>query len=129
MGNADFGSTTIQRTHRVAYALAHGIPLTELRSIPELDHLCRVTNCCAPAHLEEVTHGENVQRGDTALINGARTECIRGHPFNEANTRYYRRSDGGDGRACRVCVGMVRRGEVVARPKRPASRPGRRRTQ
>lgn len=120
IGNRDFGSTAIQRVHRVAYALARGVPLADIRSVPELDHLCRVTRCCAPPHLEEVTHGENVQRGDTALINGGREECIRGHPFNEENTRYYRRAaDGGSSRVCRVCVGMVRRGEAEPRPKRP----------
>jgi len=29
----------------------------------ELDHLCRVLSCVNPAHLEPVTHGENVRRG------------------------------------------------------------------
>jgi HNH endonuclease len=30
----------------------------------ELDHLCRVRRCVNPAHLEMVTHAENVRRGD-----------------------------------------------------------------
>ena len=103
IGNRDFGSTTIQRAHRVAYALAHGIPLTDLRSVPELDHLCRMTQCCAPRHLEAVSHGENVKRGNVAAINGSKTHCKRGHPFDEANTRTYRNRSGGTSRACRHC--------------------------
>lgn len=104
MGNRDFGSTKIQRVHRVAYALAHGVPLTDLRSIPELDHLCRVEHCCAPAHLEPVKHGENVRRGDVAAINGSRTECIRGHAFTPENTYTYTNRSGGVGRGCRTCT-------------------------
>lgn len=29
----------------------------------ELDHLCRNRHCCNPAHLEPVTHSENMRRG------------------------------------------------------------------
>jgi hypothetical protein len=29
----------------------------------ELDHLCRNPPCCNPAHMEPVTHAENMQRG------------------------------------------------------------------
>jgi hypothetical protein len=103
VGNRDFGSTSIQRAHRAAYALAHDVPLTDIRSIPELDHLCRVTRCCAPAHLEPVTHRENVARGDWGSRNRGKTECIRGHPFTPENTRTYRTHLGGVGRACRAC--------------------------
>ena len=41
-----------------------------------LDHLCRVTNCVNPAHLEPVTHAENIRRGYEAK---AQTHCKRGH--------------------------------------------------
>jgi hypothetical protein len=33
----------------------------------ELDHLCRVTTCVRPSHLEPVTTGENVRRRNLAL--------------------------------------------------------------
>jgi hypothetical protein len=44
--------------HRIMYEHAHG-------SIPdgyEIDHLCGMKNCVAPAHLEAVPHIVNVQR-------------------------------------------------------------------
>ena len=34
----------------------------------ELDHLCRVRACVLPAHLEPVTHAENVRRGELAAV-------------------------------------------------------------
>jgi hypothetical protein len=34
----------------------------------ELDHLCRVPRCVNPAHLEPVTHAENVRRGRVATV-------------------------------------------------------------
>lgn len=65
-----------------------------------VDHLCRVRACCNPAHLEAVTHRTNILRGNTTPgRNAAKTECIRGHPFDETNTRI--RSNGW--RVCRAC--------------------------
>lgn len=63
----------------------------------ELDHLCRNTSCVNPAHLEIVTHGENLRRG--TQYHRSLTACKRGHPFNERNT--YCRPDGA--RQCRIC--------------------------
>ncbi len=47
------------RAHRVAYELTIGFIPVGL----EIDHLCRVRNCVNPAHLEAVTHRENILRG------------------------------------------------------------------
>lgn len=82
--------------HRFAYELLIG-------PIPEgltLDHLCRIRRCCNPSHLEIVTRGENVLRGEGPTARHARkTHCKRGHPFDEANT--YRTPKGRHCRACR----------------------------
>lgn len=89
------GST--HRAHRVAYELVKG-------PIPEglqLDHLCRVTTCVNPPHLEAVTGRENVLRGETlAAANAAKTHCANGHPYSAENTRYEDRGE----RACRTCA-------------------------
>lgn len=45
--------------HRYIWILYH-------RDVPqglELDHLCRVRHCVNPAHMELVTHKENMRRG------------------------------------------------------------------
>jgi hypothetical protein len=51
--------SALVHAHRVAYEAAVG-PIPEGL---EIDHLCRNRACCNPAHLEPVTHQENIQRG------------------------------------------------------------------
>ncbi len=90
------------RAHRVAYELFVG-------PIPEglvLDHLCRNPLCVNPEHLEPVTIGENVRRGEPPN----RTQCPRGHAYDDDNT--YRRPSGG--RVCRTCARELRRERSVA---------------
>lgn len=64
------GSKTVL-AHVFAYTFVVG-PVPEGL---ELDHLCRNPSCVNPAHLEAVTHRENVMRGDVA----SRETCRRGH--------------------------------------------------
>lgn len=83
--------------HRFSYLLHHG-------AIPDgadVDHLCRNHSCVNPAHLEAVTHRENVIRGISPLARqAAMTECGKGHPFTSENT-YVIPSTGA--RVCRTC--------------------------
>jgi hypothetical protein len=58
--------------HRWLYEQRHG-PIAPL----ELDHLCRVRLCAADAHLEPVTHAENMARS----IRMQRQTCPLGHPY------------------------------------------------
>lgn len=89
----------VQLIHRVAYeALVGPIPAGL-----ELDHLCRNRACYNPAHLEPVTHAENVRRGSSGARMRNRTRCPQGHPYDETNTCHVQRSNGKKQRACRAC--------------------------
>lgn len=83
------------RAHRAAYELF-------VKDIPKgmvIDHLCRVTRCIAPWHLQAVTIQENTARGASKAAVAIRTGfCWRGHklpPPKIVNGNRYRR--------CRPC--------------------------
>jgi hypothetical protein len=71
----------------------------------DLDHLCRNGYCVNPAHLEPVTHRENMLRGDTFAARQSRvTHCPRGHAYDSINTRTRRGK-----RECRTCARELNR--------------------
>jgi hypothetical protein len=103
--------------HRVAYELVNG-------PIPpglHIDHLCRVTLCVNPAHLEAVSQAENNRRSDSVCAKFARqTHCKRGHPLSGDNLYLLRWDRGsGFGRNCRACHALRERW------RREASKPSR----
>lgn len=108
----DFGRQ--RRAHIVAYEASNGPVPDGL----ELDHLCRVRNCVNPAHLEAVTHAENMRRAFEATGTGTyATHCIAGHEWTPENT-YIRPSK--VMRFCRIC-GRRRTHEYKQRTKQAAA--------
>lgn len=94
-GRRENGGRLVQ-VHRAVYEVLVG-PIPEGL---ELDHLCGNRACYNPAHLEPVTHRENLLRGaGIAARNARKTECPHGHPYDEANTFITRRGT----RSCRTC--------------------------
>lgn len=89
------GSQRMLYPHRVAYEHFKG-PIPDGMHI---DHLCRNRSCCNPDHLEAVTPGENIRRGETGAHHRNKTHCIRGHAY-EGDNLYVTR-DGA--RKCRAC--------------------------
>lgn len=91
--------------HRFSYELLIG-------PIPEglvIDHLCRNPSCVNPDHLEPVTQGENIRRGDNQGPIGRRaSKCPLGHPYDEINT-YISPSGIRDCRECRREAGRRHR--------------------
>jgi hypothetical protein len=61
-----------------------------------------------PAHLEAVTHRENMLR--SAAMTTRKPRCPRGHPYDEANTYWWRGV-----RHCRLCREAVSRSRVRRR--------------
>lgn len=98
----------LQPAHRIAFEMLRG-------DIPPglvLDHLCRTPPCVNPYHLDVVTRGENVRRGEAGANMRAKTHCPSGHPYDETNTRL---SPSG-ARYCRTCRRL--RTEAATRERR-----------
>lgn len=95
------------KAHRFSFELANG-------PIPEglvLDHLCRNRACVRPDHLEPVTLGENLLRGETGPgINARKTHCTFGHEFSPENT-FLRAGK----RYCKMCT---RARDRIRKPKK-----------
>ncbi len=96
------------RAHRFAFALANGREPSGV-----IDHTCHnVTDCdegsscehrrcCNPAHLEDVTHRENVARGKAGRKSMPwKSACINGHEYTEGN-QYI---DPSGHQRCRTCA-------------------------
>lgn len=82
----------------------------------ELDHLCRTPACVNPAHLEPVTHAENVRRGAAAQ---PRPHCRQGHEWSDENTALYVEKSGVVRRSCRACTrAQLRNRRAVKRAER-----------
>lgn len=102
--------------HRLSYeAFVGPIP-----SGLQIDHLCKVTNCVNPEHLEPVTRQENHRRSNSVSgINARKTHCKRKHPLSGDNIRIDRGT-----RQCKKCNALReaqrrernRLGSTVAQP-------------
>lgn len=111
----DGAITQKRKVHRVVWMLLRG-PIPEGY---EIDHVrsrgCESRACCDVAHLEPVTHAENMARSRPAT----KVACIRGHKLNGGNLvrsalRFNKRN-------CRECKNdgnrRRRRGVYVTGPR------------
>ena len=93
--------------HRVAYQLLRG-PIPGNLTLDHLCHngsscisgrSCEHRRCVNPWHLEPVSRGTNVLRGNGITAkNVLKTHCPAGHPFTSENTYVFRKK-----RSCRRC--------------------------
>lgn len=86
-----------QAVHRVAYERAFG-PIPDGL---EVDHVraqgCVHRDCIEPAHLEAVTHAENVQRRPLPVV------CGEGHPYVDGSYLTKVTASGSSYRVCLPC--------------------------
>jgi hypothetical protein len=89
------------RAHRLTYTLLCEAVSANL----DIDHLCRNRICCNPDHLEPVTRGVNVARGDGVAPNNLlKTHCPQGHEYTPDNTYRWTKQ-----RFCRICSKKYKR--------------------
>lgn len=99
-GTERYGRFTLHGRTYYAHRFSYEFYVGEIPEGLEVDHLCRNTRCVNPAHLEPVTHHENLMRGESPSARCARiTECPRGHPYTTENTCLSKGH-----RYCRTCA-------------------------
>lgn len=95
----DYGRSSINGEDVYAHRLAYESLVGNIPAGLVIDHLCRNTLCCNPAHLEPVTVGENNRRGEGFAGQFSRTtHCPQGHAYQGDNIMLH-----GKGRDCREC--------------------------
>lgn len=100
---AGYGRFSVGNKSRLAHRIAYEDLVGPIPDGLVIDHRCYNPSCCNPFHMEVVTRAENTRRA--RFQNTRKTECKRGHPFDEANTM--RHPDGR--RECRECANEASR--------------------
>ncbi|WP_327223067.1 HNH endonuclease [Streptomyces platensis] len=116
LSNRGYGQICVEGTRMLAHRAMYELTVGPIPDGMFLDHICHNRDaacmggdaclhrrCINVEHLEPVTGAENTRRGKSWAINGAKTHCPQGHPYDDENTYLY------DGRRyCRACNRAIR---------------------
>lgn len=92
INHAGYGTFKMKGKRHLAHRLLYELEVGPIPEGLEIDHLCFTRCCCNPAHLEPVTHAENVRRmwaapwTDPNKAQREKTHCKNGHPRTPENT-------------------------------------------
>lgn len=82
-----YGRFHYQGADHVAHRFIYQMLVEPVNPDRHCDHLCRRRQCVNPAHVEIVTHRENVIRGVSLIAKYAQSEyCVNGHKKPEHPT-------------------------------------------
>lgn len=113
--SAGYGHLVLDGTHEYAHRLTYRLENGPITEGLHIDHLCRVRHCVNPAHLEAVSHAENVRRG-LAPFGVLRSECKRGHDISDPEN--VRELTNGT-RQCLICHRIRMENRLAKLRKRP----------
>ena len=103
-----YGQLRIGKKVHSVHRIAHELWIGPIPDGYDIDHVrtagCQHRDCIEPAHLEAVTHAENLRRRAAAI-----THCPRGHAYTPGNTATSLTAVGGVRRRCRACVSLKNR--------------------
>lgn len=78
--SAGYGHVTLNGAQVYVHRLVYKHMVDDIPAGLEIDHMCLVRHCCNPAHLDVVTHSENMRR-----IAQRQTACNAGHPYTDGS--------------------------------------------
>jgi hypothetical protein len=97
-----YGMYSVDGSYRSAHRVAYETFVGPIPPRMVLDHIvCRTRRCVNWEHMRCVTAKVNALENNLgpSAVNASRVACSKGHPFDEANTRYAR----GGSRHCKTC--------------------------
>ncbi len=98
-GHFSAGTRTAKGNPQLVYA--HRFAYGDIPEGMEINHLCEIENCVRRDHLELATRMQNARYGNSQIaLKAAQTHCIRGHAFDEVNTRIAKNGT----RKCKACA-------------------------
>lgn len=117
MFSTGYGAFSIRGRNRGAHRVSYEMHVGPISPRLVMDHLCRVTQCVNPAHLEPVTNKINMNRGMAPSHVAARNGTC-GAGTHDMTDVYVRKGGGVQCRPCQLEKGRIKRAAAGAKPRK-----------